>query len=160
MHAGCFQAFEKIAHTVLALLHKTTCKNPSLNYYPRVVNTALPQFLPYQFYHQFSTIIHHIKQSHNVIYLEVVLYRMPYFSHVPMFHYFTIQTTDILIQYRLLQTHNKSYKIVSKLANLLQLLGSIMRRMYKNYLMLISRYYSLRIYQYRLSQKSPIICCF
>ena len=34
--------------------------------------------------------------------------------------------------------YNKSYNIVSKLANLFQLLGSIMSRMYKNYLMLIS----------------------
>ena len=34
--------------------------------------------------------------------------------------------------------YNKSYEVVSKLANLLQLLGSIMSRMYKNYLMLTS----------------------
>ena len=70
--------------------------------------------------------------------IKLVLYRLPYFSHVLMSDYFTFQTTDISIQYRLLQTYNKSYKIVSKLANLLQLLGSIMSRMYKIYLMLIS----------------------
>ena len=52
----------------------------------------------------------------------LVLYRMP------MSNYFTFQTIDISIRYRLLQTYNKSY---SKLANLLQLLGSIMSRMYK-----------------------------
>ena len=51
-----------------------------------------------------------------------------------MSDYFTFQTTDISIRYRLLQTYNKSYKIVSKLANLLQLLGSIMSRMYKHYI--------------------------
>ena len=39
-------------------------------------------------------------------------------------------------------------------------IGSIMSRMYKKYLMLISQYCSLRIYQYRLSQNSPIICYF
>ena len=78
----------------------------------------------------------------------LVLYRFPYFSHVVMSDYFTFQTTDISIRYQLLQTYNKSYKIVSKLANLLPLLGSIMSRMYKNYLMLISRYCSLRIYRY------------
>ena len=88
---------------------------------------------------------------------QLLLYRLPYFSHVPMSDYFTFQTTDISIRYRLLQKYNKFYKTVSKLANLLQLLGSIMSRMY---LMLISRYYSLRIYQYQLSQNSPIICCF
>ena len=62
MHAGHFQAFVKIAS-----------KKPSLSYYHRIVNAALPQFLPW-FYHQFSTIstsiIHPIKQSHNVAYLE------------------------------------------------------------------------------------------
>ena len=45
MHAGRFQAFTKFA-TVLVLLHKTYCKKPSLRYYHRVVNAALPQFLP------------------------------------------------------------------------------------------------------------------
>ena len=53
-----------------------------------------------------------------------------------MSDYFSFQTTDISIRYQLLQTYNKSYKIVSKLANLLQLLGSIKSRMYKHYLML------------------------
>ena len=43
-----------------------------------------------------------------------------------MSDYFTFQTTNISIHYRLLQTYNKSYKTVSKLANLLQLLGSRM----------------------------------
>ena len=61
----------------------------------------------------------------------LVLYRLPYFSHVLMSDYFTFETIDISILYRLLQTYNKSYKIVSKLANLLQLLGSIMSTMYK-----------------------------
>ena len=78
----------------------------------------------------------------------LVLYRLPYFSHVVMSDYFTFQTTDISIRCQLLQIYNKSYKIVSKLANLLQLFGSIMSRMYKNYFMLISRYCSLRIYRY------------
>ena len=51
---------------------KTRCKKPSLSYYHRVVNAALPQFLPW-FYHQFSATshsIHPVKQSHNVVYLE------------------------------------------------------------------------------------------
>ena len=61
----------------------------------------------------------------------LVLCRLPYFSHVLMSDYFTFQTTDISIRYRLLQTYNKSYKIVSKLANLLQLLVSIMSRCIK-----------------------------
>ena len=84
---------------------------------------------------------------HTYMYVHIlVLYRLPYFSHVPMSDYLTFQITDISIRYRLLQTYNKSYKIVSKLTNLLQLLGLIMSRMYKSYLMLISRYCSLRIY--------------
>ena len=41
---------------------------------------------------------------------SLVLYRLPYFSHVPMSNYFTFQTTDISIRYQLLQTYNKSYK--------------------------------------------------
>ena len=69
---GRFQAFAKIA-TVLLLLHKTCCKKPSLSYYHHVVYAALPQFLPW-FYYQFSaistSIIHPIKQSHNVVYSE------------------------------------------------------------------------------------------
>ena len=116
---------------------------------------------------QVSTHIYSQTYQHAYVYAfsyvstyEVVLNRLPYFSHVPMSNYFTFQITDISIQYRLLQTYNKSYKIVSKLANLLQLLGSIMSRMYNNYLMLISRYCSFRIYRYRLSQNSSIICCF
>ena len=48
----------------------------------------------------------------------VLLYRLPYFSHVSMSIYFTFQTTDISIRYRLLQTYNKCYKTVSKLVNL------------------------------------------
>ena len=48
----------------------------------------------------------------DMIVYTVVLYRLPYFSHVPMSDYFTFQTTDILVRYRLLQTYNKSYKIV------------------------------------------------
>ena len=59
----------------------------------------------------------------------VVLYRLPYFSHVPMSDYFIFQTTDISIRYRLLQIC-KNHTKLSKLANLLQLLGSIMSRMY------------------------------
>ena len=39
-----------------------------------------------------------------IITYKVVLYRLPYFSHVPMSDYFIFQTTDISIQYRLLQT--------------------------------------------------------
>ena len=60
--------------------------------------------------------------------LKLVLYRLPYSSHVRMSDYFTFRTTNISIRYRLLQTYNKPYKIVSKLANLLQLLGLIMSR--------------------------------
>ena len=41
----------------------------------------------------------------------IVLYRLPYFSHVPMSDYFTFQTTDISIRYRLLQTYNNLTKI-------------------------------------------------
>ena len=71
MHAGRFQAFTKISHTVLIYyIHKTCCKNLSLSYYHCVINASLPQFLPCQFYHQFSAIIHPVKQSHDVIYLE------------------------------------------------------------------------------------------
>ena len=47
MHNGAFKP---------ALLHQTRCKKPSLSYYHRVVNAALPQFLPCTFYHQFGTI--------------------------------------------------------------------------------------------------------
>ena len=70
MHARHFKTFVKIACTVLVLLHKICCKNALLSHYHCVVNAALPQFLPCQFYYQFSTIMHSIKQSHNVIYLE------------------------------------------------------------------------------------------
>ena len=54
---------------------------------------------------------------------KLVLYRLPYFIYVPMSDYFIFQKTDISIRYRLLQTYNKTYKIVSKLANISQLLG-------------------------------------
>ena len=72
--AGCFQAFAKIA-TLLVLLHKARCKKPSLSYYYCVVNAALPQFLTW-FYYQFSiistSIIHPVKQSKNIVYLEAI----------------------------------------------------------------------------------------
>ena len=52
-------------------------------------------------------------KSHYMVYeLILMLYRLPYLSHVPMSDYFTFQTTDISIRYRLLQTYNKSYKII------------------------------------------------
>ena len=77
-----------------------------------------------------------------------------------MSDYFTFQTTNISIRYRLLQTYNKSYKIISKLANLLQLLGSIMSRMYKHYLMLIANIVALESTDTDCHKIPPIICCF
>ena len=48
----------------------------------------------------------------------LVLYRLPDFRSILISDYFTFQTANISIRYRLLQTYNKTYKNV-KLANLL-----------------------------------------
>ena len=43
----------------------------------------------------------------------VVLYRLPHFRSVPIFDYFKFQVADVSIRYRLLQTYNKTYKIIT-----------------------------------------------
>ena len=83
----------------------------------------------------------------------LVLYRLPDFRSIPISDYFTFQTADISIQYRLLQylhTIKLSYKFS----------GSVTSTRLLNYLILINRYCNLKIYRYRLSRNSPIICCF
>ena len=67
---GAFKPLRRLPQYWCYYCDKTCCKNPLLSFYHHVVNTALPQFLPW-FYHQFSaTSINPIKQSHYVVYLE------------------------------------------------------------------------------------------
>ena len=64
-----------------------------------------------------KTLVEHLCTTVNDEFMKyylmvVVLYRLPHFRSVPISNYFKFQTADISIRYQLLQTYNKTHKIV------------------------------------------------